>query len=818
MRDSSELPNPQWSTMRPLADGHLLNDQLAFDNLAIVGGGASGLAVFTQMIERAKQGLGVQSITIVEKNKWIGPGLAYSEACKGAILNMPADAMGLNTTNPLHFSEWMATTYPGLTKAVFPPRRQYGEYLSQLMISAAKEAEQLGVLLRVINDEVLDIHQIDQGFELRLGNGAKLRAQNVVLAIGNFPGATHRELAGTPGYMQCPWPNSRLKDIPPEASVSILGSRLTAVDTAIFLAENGHRGSINFVSRSARLPKVQGKNVPFARRYVLQSLARDVEESADGAFFKIVQGIRREIEGTMTVDWNKIATDPEPLPELISDIANAESGATPWQAILKSTASFVERYWNSFSLEDKKTFFKYFLSPWATYRAPMPLENAYKILALMESGQLRVLRGEKVRWNGSKFVISLEGTEVQSQFLIEATGQEFNPYRVDSPLLQRLLSSGLLKSHPAGGVEVDFSTLAARKGIYVVGEMTRGVHFFTNSIDRNIAHAARIADHLTGEQTRRPLHVAIFVGDDLFSHLMLSKLVPRLLMQGHLPFVFLPVRQIDMKSRSFDLRELSFFEMELLQDHVIPFLGSSFPQGTAALTVEQMGSSYGVLVKRILDINDLSFLQLLRSHHVDVGISLCSHQHFQKDIIHYFNSPRVLLNLHRGVLPSYKGFMTGLRAMMNHEPDFGYSLHYVQEGCDSGDIVDIRTHPIDYRESMLHWAKLNYETGVAMIQGVVEQIARQKPVSTLPQDPNRSRHYTLPTAEELAMARRGGIRLVDGAAIQDLLVRSYAPPGGGEALRRVIEKATNDWYKIVRAQKTTNDWYENEGAQFLSKL
>ncbi|MCJ1233900.1 hypothetical protein MMC14_001858 [Varicellaria rhodocarpa] len=818
MKDNSNLRNPQWSTTRPSTNRRSSNNRLAFDNLAIVGGGASGLAVFTQMIERAKQGWNVHSITIIEKSKSIGPGLAYSEACRGAILNMPADAMGLNTNNPQQFSEWIEATYPGLPKAVFPPRRQYGEYLAQLMTSAVKEAEQLGVRIRVINDEALDIREVDQGFELLLANGPKLQAHNVVLALGNFPGATHRELTGTPGYMSCPWPNSRLRDIPPEASISIFGSRLTAVDTAIFLTENGHRGPINFVSRSGRLPKVQGKSVPFARRYVLQSLARDVEESTDGAFLKVLQGIRKEIERTMTVDWNMVATYHEPLPELISDIADAESGATPWQAILKSTATFLERYWNSFSSEDKKTFFKYFLTPWATYRAPMPLVNAYKILALMESGQLQVLRGERVRWNGSKFVISVEDTEVQSQFLIEATGQEFNPHRVDSPLLQRLLSSGLLKSHPAGGVEVDFSTLAARKGLHVVGEMTRGIHFFTNAIGSNIAHAARIVDHLTGEPFRRPLHVALFVGDDLFSHLMLSKLVSRLIMQGHFPYVFLPVQKAGTKSRSFDLRELYFFEKELLENHVIPFLGSSFRQGAAAQTVEQMGSSYGILIQRVTDVNDPSFLQLLRSHHIDVGISLGSHQHFQKDTIQYFNSPRALLNLHRGILPSYKGVMTDFRAMMNHELDFGYTLHHVNGASDSGDIVDIRTHPIDYQESILHWTMQNYESGVAMIQDVIEQIARQKPVYALPQDPTTSHHYTLPTNEELAVARLEGVRLVDGAAIQDVLVRSYAPSGGEEALRVVIQKATNDWYRIARARKGSIDWYENEGAQFLSRL
>ena len=805
MKDSSELRNP--------------SDQLPFDNLAIVGGGASGLSVFTQMIERIKQGFNVHSITIIEKNKLVGPGLAYSDACRGALLNMPADSMGLYANNPLHFSEWIAVTHPGRTKVVFPPRRQYGEYLAALMTSTVMEAKQLGVHVRIINDDALDIHQINQGHELLLASGTKLRAQNVVLAIGNFPGATHRELTGTPGYMSCPWPNSRLKAIPPEASVSIFGSRLTAVDTAIFLAENGHRGPINMVSRSTRLPKVQGKSIPFSRRYVLQSLARDVEESADGNFSKVAQGIQKEIERSMKVDWNEVATFHDPHQELISDIANAENGATQWQAILKSTASIVERYWNRFSEDDKKTFFKHVLTIWATYRAPMPLQNAYKILALMERGQLRVLKGVSVRWVGSSLVICVEGHEVESQFLVEATGQEVNPHRVDSPLLQRLLSSGLLKSHPAGGVDVDFTTLAATKGIHVIGEMTRGVHFFTNSIDRNIAHATRIVDCLTDQPACRPLHVALFVGDDLFSHLMLSSMVPRLIMQGHLPFVFLSAQKPNTKARSFDLRELSFFERDLLQDHVMPFLGSSAPQGATAITVEQMGSAYGVLVERVHNVNERSFLQLLKSHYIDVGISLGSQQRFQKDTLQYFNSPRVLLNLHRGVLPSYSGVMTGLRAMRNRERDFGYSLHHI----GSGDVVDIRTHPIDYREPVLHWAWRNHMTGVTMIEDVVDQVARQKPVSATPQDLTASRTYTLPTTEELAAARRGGIRLVDGAAIEDVLVRTYAPTGGEEALREVIQTATNEWYrnarrpsKAIMTTTTNNDWYENE--HYLARL
>ena len=57
-------------------------------DIAIVGGGASGLAVAIQLLDRVKQGKIINSITMIEKRASVGPGLAYSEACTGSIVNM----------------------------------------------------------------------------------------------------------------------------------------------------------------------------------------------------------------------------------------------------------------------------------------------------------------------------------------------------------------------------------------------------------------------------------------------------------------------------------------------------------------------------------------------------------------------------------------------------------------------------------------------------------------------------------------------------------------------------------------------------------
>jgi len=68
--------------------------------------------------------------------------------------------------------------------------------------------------------------------------------------------------------------------------------------------------------------------------------------------------------------------------------------------------------------------------------------------------------------------------------------------------------------------------------------MTRGVHLYTNTIDRNATDATRITDGPNSELPRRSYHIAFFMGSDLFSHLILSKLVHRLIAPGHTPLYF----------------------------------------------------------------------------------------------------------------------------------------------------------------------------------------------------------------------------------------------------------------------------------------
>ena len=768
-------------------------------DVAIVGGGACGIAVLTRLLDKTKQGKNIRSVALFEKAKTIGPGLAYSEACRGTKLNMPSETMGLRADNPLSFVQWMRSKYPDANLSSYLPRMQYGEYLCSVKSAAHEEAEKLGVTVECFSSEVVAIDKTHHGYEVRSMDGGKLAASNVVLALGNFMAPKNPYLLDDVGYFPFPWPNERLKMIPRDASVGIVGTRLTAVDVANCLSENGHQGRIDMISRSGRLPKVQSTGSFKGPQYKLFELAREAEKVPNKAFDIVTQTIKAEIDSGSNIDWQGVLQGPpHAQEELEKDVREAEHGRIRWQEIIRATSPIVERYWKCFSQEEKHEFLKKYLSIWGAYRHAMPLVTAQKTLHLLAKGQLGVVKAYgKVQSVGPGFKVSSQDKigDIHYDYLVEATGPECNLSRIPSKLLHYCLGSKLIEADPYGGIRCDYATSQVSEGLYVMGSLTRGTHFYTTAIDRNVAHAERIVDSIVGEPARRSMHVALFVGTDISSQLMVSKLVPQLLSLGHMPYVFLPAHSSSKKASRFELKELAFFERGMLQDHIIPFLRDFESHETPNLTVEQLRGRYGVFVEKIADINDPHFLEELSSHHIDVGISIRCYQKFGRGIIRFFDSPRFgLLNLHPGRLPEYRGVMTMVRAMDNGDREFGFSLHHMNEDWDAGDVIDIETGPIDYERPMLCAMIDLYGIGVGVAMKAFDKLSRGQPLPSVPQDDSKKGYFTFPTQEELSDYHSRGIKLVDARMMHDLLVSTFSSQKTEEQLSDVVTRATSDWY------------------------
>ncbi|KAE8155352.1 hypothetical protein BDV25DRAFT_135100 [Aspergillus avenaceus] len=760
-------------------------------DLIVVGGGVSGAAILLHLIERVKHGKSLKKVTFVQKNDIAQPGITSFPDHMESIASTYADTIGLQPSNLSHYVRWRKD----VEKSSMLSCQGYSEYVQAMWTKALDDARRVGLDVSIIHKVINDLdRQSDGTFFLSLNNDTKLTAQYVVLALGNFTAVVNTHLLNLPGFIPRPWPKSQLEYIIKDSSVLIVGSGLSAVDTAIRLSQSGHQGPITLMSRSGCLPKVQGKPIPFSRRYALHVLARRVEENPDESLLQITSGLMEEISHVTNGDWSWLQSQGPPIKQLQHDIRKAQTGETGWQGVLQATAPVIERYWRCLSTKSQELFMEQFFGPWNRYCHGMPVTTAEKALELMEKSQLRVVQGDWVQWDGI-FKAQTSVGLLEVSHVIEATGQECRIDHIESPLIHSAVKKGFLAPHPAGGVKVDFNSLRATPGLHVMGSLTRGTHFHTIDIDRAVAHAARVADAVTQEPLARSLHIAIFLGSDLFSHLMASQLVPQLLAAGHMPFIFLPEHKGGRKVPPFELRELGFLERELLQKHVIPYFKDQHPEGASHMTVAQMTSAYGILVQEVPNVNSASFINCLREYHIDMGLSLRCYQRFKSDIIRYLSGPRRLLNLHPGILPAYRGVMTTIRAMGDRETHFGYTLHNVDEDFDSGDVVDIRKHPIDYSKSMLHFMNDVYGIGVEMVADAIDHIARGKDLPRLPQNAEDSRYYSFPTKEDFEQYRRDGVRLVDAESIVKVIVESFAPPTQQDAFRVYIQDVVQSWYQ-----------------------
>ncbi|AHH97365.1 hypothetical protein KALB_4001 [Kutzneria albida DSM 43870] len=480
------------------------------ERVAVVGMGATGVMTTIHLInELLRRGMPeAVELHLIERDTRLGAGVAYGTTLPEHLLNMQAGTMSLVPERPDHFVDWL-----GGCRSAYVSRSDYSHYLSHCLEDKLAEAARSGVEVVRTRTEVADCEVDETHLEL-VADTALPRFDRVVLCLGDLTSTSYQGFRGHPSYVHSPWRAAGLSSISTGARVGVLGTSLTAIDVLLSLRAQGHQGEIVCLARQRGLPAVQPEVLqPHRLRHLTHDAVRAMtHDHRRKLSLREVAGLfARELDGLGAVDLATAhahgATDALEL--LAEDVHRARTGQVRWYSALDATSELTPTLWRHLDDEAKAEFLDKHMSVWSRFRHPMPLVNAQRVAAIAETGRLAVLTGLRAihATTSGGFDVQHGSASAPSvrtvDHLVNATGTGANPWLVDSPLLRSLLRRNHLSAHPFGGVDVDFDTMAARgpdgtcsNRLFFIGPLTRGVHFYTNSIETNLANSVRLSAHL----------------------------------------------------------------------------------------------------------------------------------------------------------------------------------------------------------------------------------------------------------------------------------------------------------------------------------
>jgi UDP-4-amino-4-deoxy-L-arabinose formyltransferase/UDP-glucuronic acid dehydrogenase (UDP-4-keto-hexauronic acid decarboxylating) len=160
--------------------------------------------------------------------------------------------------------------------------------------------------------------------------------------------------------------------------------------------------------------------------------------------------------------------------------------------------------------------------------------------------------------------------------------------------------------------------------------------------------------------------------------------------------------------------------------------------GAVGATVAGVATRLGYPVWPARRAQEPGFAHAIKSKEVDILLNVQSHHILPTDVV---AAPRIgSFNLHPGPLPAYAGLHVASWALYHGERVHGVTLHWMDEGIDTGPIAYAAEFPIDEDDSGLTLSAKCVRAGLPLIHDLLEDASRGAIPST-PQAPGVRRYY-----------------------------------------------------------------------------
>lgn len=447
--------------------------------VVIIGAGFSGAVTAAQLLRHSPPDV---RVVLINRSGAMARGLAYGTNSPLHLLNVPAGNMSAYVDEPEHFLRFCQVKNPTYTASSFVPRKLYGDYLASVLDEAEHHRCGDAGLERVIS-EVDCLRAEGDGALVELANGQRIKADQVVLAFGNFapldPPGFSSSMVGD-RYQSDPWVGSAVQPGQLDSSILLIGAGLTALDVTLGLLQQGHRGPIYMISRRGLRPLPH--RLQRANHEVPTNIVERLQDSPPSVC-RYMRLIRQEI-------------------------ASAQLQGLDWRDSLALLRPITPDLWRRLPNVERRRFLRHVQPYWDVHRHRVAPTAYQRFDDAVLQGQICTMAGRlrKVSHcvDGFTIEVQLRGQERLESFtvgrVINCTGPNTNLGRVDDALITQLRADGLVRLDPLGlGLSVDERLVVINKDekivpwLHYIGPMLKADFWEATAVPELRLHAKALA-------------------------------------------------------------------------------------------------------------------------------------------------------------------------------------------------------------------------------------------------------------------------------------------------------------------------------------
>ena len=144
---------------------------------------------------------------------------------------------------------------------------------------------------------------------------------------------------------------------------------------------------------------------------------------------------------------------------------------------------------------------------------------------------------------------------------------------------------------------------------------------------------------------------------------------------------------------------------------------------TQDVSLSNFSKKYDIDYFKLKNVNSITSINKISDYDCDVLVSMSFNQIFRKEII---NLTRIgIINCHAGKLPFYRGRNILNWVLINDDKEFGITVHFVDEGIDTGDVVLQKTFPITDKDNYNTLLETSYKACASILYEALVKIAEE---------------------------------------------------------------------------------------------